>query len=66
MKMADEAWLSNYQKGREPDAVPGAWLDAHLEIEQHVDDVNPTYTITSVKRVIRPEASQEGFFDDDA
>jgi hypothetical protein len=62
MKMADEAWLASYQADTEPAAIPGAWLDVHMEIEQVDGGASASYTVTKVKRVIPPER-QTGFFD---
>ena len=62
MKMADEAWLASYQADTEPLAIPGAWLDVHMEIEQVDGSVTASYTVTKVKRVIPPK-KQTGLFD---
>ena len=62
MKMADEAWLASYQADTEPLAIPGAWLDVHMEIEQVDGNAAASYTVTKVKRVIPPE-KQTGLFD---
>lgn len=62
MKMADEAWLTSYQADAEPLAIPGAWLDVHMEIEQVDGSAAASFTVTKVKRVIPPER-QAGLFD---
>lgn len=62
MKMADEAWLASYQADTELDAIPGAWLDVHMEIEQMNGSAAASYSVTKVKRVIPPE-KQTGLFD---
>ncbi len=61
MKMADEAWLESYQADTEPLAIPGAWLDVHMEIEQADGSAAASYTVTKVKRVIPPEKQTELF-----
>ena len=67
MNIADLDWLSRYQSGNEPNAIPGAWLDIMLEISQPRDRKLPAaYTVREVKGVIPPENDQAGFFTDDA
>ena len=61
--MGDEAWLASYQADTEPLAIPGAWLDVHMEIEQVDGNATANYTVTKVKRVIPPER-QTGLFNE--
>ena len=62
MRMGDEVWLASYQTDLEPLAIPGAWLDVLMEIEQVDGSATASYTVVKVKRVIPPER-QSGLFD---
>ncbi|MDR6834667.1 MULTISPECIES: hypothetical protein [unclassified Sphingopyxis] len=60
MKIEDEHWLSRFQTGGEPEAVPGAWLDVTMEITQPRDKAHPpTFVVKRVKGVLPPSADQQ-------